>query len=349
MPHQRARRPAGFTLVELLVVIAIIAVLIALLLPAIQQTRESGRRQACGNNLKQIGVGIACFESARGRLPAGYSFFSGTNATQFANTPYWGWAVFILPYIEQRDLYDSLNSSGRRLSTLYVSGAATADIALLQSPISTYRCASDQAPVLNSLCQFGFTNPFPVATSNYVASTGAECVTGSSCYGGYANSSNIAACTVANPADYCAPYNTVDVGGAFFGRADVNASPPGTGPRGLPLTQVGDGLSKTIAVGERGMKNYAAVWAGAGHAGYMNEGTARTLARPPYLNNDFILQTGTTTNQGKWFTSSHPNGVQFLYLDGSVEFLSDRTDQATVTRLTNRNDGQTTPYVFPTL
>jgi len=258
--------------------------------------------------------------------------------------------VFILPYMEQRDLYDRLNPSGRRLSTLYVSGAAAADIALLQTPISTYRCASDQTPVLNALQTFGTTSPSPflLATSNYIASAGADCVTGSSCYGGYANPGNIAACAASSTADYCAPYNAVDPGGAFFGRFDVNASPPGTGPRGLPVSQVGDGLSKTIAVGERGQKNYAAVWAGAGAADYNNVGTSRTLGRPQFqLNFDYVAA-GAAANQGKGFTSNHPNGMQFLYLDGSVDFLSDRTDQTTVVRLANRNDGQSTPYVFPT-
>jgi prepilin-type N-terminal cleavage/methylation domain-containing protein len=131
----------GFTLVELLVVIAIIGTLVGLLLPAVQQAREAARRSSCGNNLKQIGTGLLNFESARKAFPAGYSMFlSG------GGEPCWGWATFILPYIEQADIYDGLSPTSRKLSAIYVASPAAADQALLQSPIQTYRCPSDKTP-----------------------------------------------------------------------------------------------------------------------------------------------------------------------------------------------------------
>ena len=118
----------GFTLVELLVVIAIIGTLVGLLLPAVQQAREAARRSSCGNNLKQIGTALLNFESAKKAFPAGYSLFLPTNGG-----PCWGWATFILPYMEQADIYNGLNPTTRRLSDLYVASPAAADQALLQS------------------------------------------------------------------------------------------------------------------------------------------------------------------------------------------------------------------------
>jgi prepilin-type N-terminal cleavage/methylation domain-containing protein/prepilin-type processing-associated H-X9-DG protein len=122
---------AGFTLIELLVVIAIIAVLIALLLPAVQAAREAARRAQCSNNLKQIGLAIANYESAIGCIVPGYiSFCSSGNCgsaaaatipSQFAvpgynpdphtldNGPGWGWLAMLLPYAEQSPLYAATN------------------------------------------------------------------------------------------------------------------------------------------------------------------------------------------------------------------------------------------------
>src|SRR5208282_2020612 len=90
-----AKRP-GFTLIELLVVIAIIAVLIGLLLPAVQKVRESAARTKCSNNLKQIGLGLYNFESANGYLPSSYR-------PPNASVRY-SWTPLVLPYLEQGNL-----------------------------------------------------------------------------------------------------------------------------------------------------------------------------------------------------------------------------------------------------
>jgi prepilin-type N-terminal cleavage/methylation domain-containing protein/prepilin-type processing-associated H-X9-DG protein len=91
---------SGFTLVELLVVIAIIGVLIGLLLPAVQAAREAGRRSACQNKLRQLGLGLAGHESARGQLPNGADGYGWTSAATNASL-----LVKILPYIELEQLY----------------------------------------------------------------------------------------------------------------------------------------------------------------------------------------------------------------------------------------------------
>jgi prepilin-type N-terminal cleavage/methylation domain-containing protein len=89
---------AGFTLVELLVVIAIIGMLVALLLPAIQAARESGRRSQCQNNLKQIGLAVQSHHDTRKQFPMGRNRFD-----QLAVS----WAYYILPYMEETAIYNS--------------------------------------------------------------------------------------------------------------------------------------------------------------------------------------------------------------------------------------------------
>src|ERR1700735_1861876 len=88
----------AFSLIELLVVIAIIAVLIGLLLPAIQQVRESASRTKCQNNLKQIGIGLHLFNESFGAFPKAGNYQSELS-----------WHVFILPFIEQNNLYEQFN------------------------------------------------------------------------------------------------------------------------------------------------------------------------------------------------------------------------------------------------
>jgi type II secretory pathway pseudopilin PulG len=99
MPKQRQ----AITLVEILVVIGIIAILVMLLLPAVQLMRETARKTTCQNNLRQTGIAIRTHESVKGTLPPGWS----ANA---AGDTGWGWATFILPHLEQQ--YSSESATG---------------------------------------------------------------------------------------------------------------------------------------------------------------------------------------------------------------------------------------------
>src|SRR4051812_34423167 len=106
---RRATVRSGFTLIELLVVIAIIAVLVGMLLPAIQVVRASALRTACQNNLKQLGLATQGYLNDHNRLPAN-GIYTYNGATMVATSP-WSAVSRILPYVEQQSLYRGINFS----------------------------------------------------------------------------------------------------------------------------------------------------------------------------------------------------------------------------------------------
>jgi prepilin-type N-terminal cleavage/methylation domain-containing protein/prepilin-type processing-associated H-X9-DG protein len=132
--HRRPR--AGFTLIELLVVIAIVAVLVGLLLPAVQKVRGAAARSQCQNNLKQIGLALHAYHDANRRFPPGYD--SGYNAVGDDTGPGWGWAAFLLPHVEQQGLFAQI--------TFTQPITAPAHAAARTTPLAVYRCPADQYP-----------------------------------------------------------------------------------------------------------------------------------------------------------------------------------------------------------
>jgi prepilin-type N-terminal cleavage/methylation domain-containing protein len=144
-------RRRGFTLIELLVVIGIIAVLIALLIPAIQKVRESAARSQCTNNLKQLGLAAHAYHDTRGRLPPAvmmpYAEPNNDPLTGGAANPFGpNWAVLILPFIEQESLFAQANPRSYP-GTVDTSNLASYDLSwrsIRGAVIETLLCPSDK-------------------------------------------------------------------------------------------------------------------------------------------------------------------------------------------------------------
>ncbi len=157
LPHSRRER--GFTLVELLVVIAIIGVLVALLLPAIQAARESARRSQCVNNLKQVGLALQNYASARETFPPGdVREADGPDNTKTL----FSWVTLIMPYIEEANVYDRADWQ-IRMEDRVAQGDTTHHLIL-----STFTCPSEQ----NTPADIGIVNNFYGARGNYVGNAG---------------------------------------------------------------------------------------------------------------------------------------------------------------------------------
>jgi len=318
----------GFTLVELLVVIAIIAVLIGLLLPAVQSARESARRASCQNNLKQIGIGLLCHESTKKAFPAGLSV-SLPFSRKWSADEGWGWMVFILPYMEQRSLFDTLQPARRKLSSAFAANAAPEIVAAFQTRISSYVCASDQLPALRD---FGASaQPFQISVATYGAASG---------------NMNGPACS---PSDgWCDdPLYDNDNGGVLIGMLDRTATTtPGRGPLGVKVSSITDGASKTAVVAEKpdggkppNLSCEGVTWPGAIRSHRVQkDGIGSVYGRPGYPPNWDLYGFVTSGGECRGVGSRHPQGLQMLFADGAVVFVSESISSSVLAQTFNRRD-----------
>jgi type II secretory pathway pseudopilin PulG len=308
-------------LVELLVVIAIIAILIGLLLPAVQKVREAAERSQCQNNLKQIGLACHNYHDVNTALPA-----SGTAAS-------YGYLALLLPYLEQNNLYT--NAGIANSPPNYPSPPATSP--LLANSFATLLCPSDPAGI-TSWTNNTDTGSAQVGVTNYFACTGAN-------WGGYTsptdwNSQFPNGGTLdprwGNPStlNQAAPYDGLSEGdGAFVGYyADLSTGVPNNT---ISFASITDGTSNTFMVGEGLINSCNWNW-----WAYYN-GSIRTAAIAP----NATQLDGTSYGAWDWinafgFSSGHVGGVQFVYCDGSVHFISNSISLSAYHAMATRAGGE---------
>ena len=174
------QRRGGFTLVELLVVIAIIGILIAMLLPAVQAIREAARRVQCANNIRQQAFGILNFESSLMRLPPGAHTDRPPVGQNISEGTAWGsgWPIFILPFVEQNNLFQQLifeGGSSYPIGPLHLDNAIANHLVLGDTQLPVYLCPSSpisRRPTVGSpLYEEPMQSP-DVAINHYVGISG---------------------------------------------------------------------------------------------------------------------------------------------------------------------------------
>jgi len=334
MARTRLRSRAGFTLIELLVVIAIIAVLIGLLLPAVQKVREAAARMSCTNNLKQMGLALHTYHDANGKFPWGHQ-----DSNDFYTLP---WAVFILPYIEQGNLYNKFDTKKMFIDPANQTAAAQTRVPVYCCPSSPSngKVFTDTWTAANE----GVGNiTWTVSASDYVVTGGVQ--------GGYRGK-------------FYNPYPG-DINGVMQDNKTYT------------IAGITDGTSNTFLVGENGggpdlyargkliatAPNYSG--APAGFGGVEGHAWADTMNGEVWSGNGFDFATGldgsqrglgnpntcilncnnSGANHGGWY-SFHTGVVNFAFADGSVRSIADSTSGKIVLELITASSGVVIPGDF---
>jgi len=319
------RRGGAFTLIELLVVIAIIAILIGLLLPAVQKVREAASRSRCQNNLKQIGISLHNYIDAHKQLPEGGKYGVYTNGVTNGD---WGsdqgsWITFTLPFMEQDAMYRIINPRDNVYNSVGIGIGGVSNRVL-----KTLRCSSDDYDI-------------NIPTSNYCGSMGPQCVIGPHGYNPYQRYCN------GNANGW--GYNTSPDHGNSTNSADIRGLFNRLGAR-MTLAHVPDGLSNTIAVGEALPRHYDHLQQNGWH-GY-NQGINMVSTIIPINTRsdgrnctDPVRSCPSNWNTSMGFRSNHSTGANFLLADGSVRFIPQSVDHGTYQKMGCRDDGQ--PFTMP--
>ena len=367
-------RLLGFTLIELLVVIAIIAILIGLLLPAVQKVREAAARMQCQNNLKQIGLAIHNFHDTHNFLPSAGSSdgrpLSGgpwPNAGEGTN-----WAVYLMPYIEQDNIWNKQTFRGDAgwTDNQNQPGSSAVNNVTLSAGIvlKMYRCPSDTKPPLirndSNVRDARGNETLQVTRNSYVAIAGAvDRVDGAGLFRESRNTDGSSW--------------SIDFGITAWGGMIVPAFSGVT----LQAVSGADGLSNTMMISEQSAQLRAIASGGRivndqfsvtstggglyrGHPGTYRDASGnlsagqrwmdsrgQTFTTIRYRINQKDGWTCDTPNVGvcnnRWHSeganvplvSNHTGGVNALFGDGSVHFLNEGIDMLTLARLATRDDG----------
>ena len=304
------RKKSAFTLVELLVVIAIIGILVGLLLPAVQAAREAARRMQCSNNLKQIGLALLNYELSHKKFPIGFRDTASTGNLLFDGG--WSWAAALLPFIEQNSLYNSLDMRFHPYGT--GSDPAGQNALAMSVVLPGFRCPSDAAPATTGNNGSNANGTAAIAVSSYCGVLGAF------------------------DGQWCQVSGGVNVRGVRnHGLLVVNES--------RSISAVTDGTSNVLAVGE---VSWRPLVEGEGSVRQYILGNITTSGGPLCTNSGpsnngahMHLRTArhklngpqATGEKQKAFHSYHTGGAHFVFVDGSVHFISEAIEH------TNTNFG----------
>ena len=311
------RGRAAFTLIELLVVIAIIAILIGLLVPAVQKVREAAARTQCTNNLKQLALACHAYQDVHNGLPP----------ARVARDAYATWPVLIMPFIEQANVYKLWD-----IRQGYSSQVPAAQQALI--PI--FFCPSRRDPMLSPANQNGGANGgFTGACGDY------GCCAGSGpSMNTYLGNGAMINGHVTNPGR--GPQSGVN-----------GIDQPNTNPPKLPLIPIlsfnsytklqtiRDGTSNTFLLGEKHVRDGFFGQSGDGDAAYYSGNsydTAQRVAGPGYPL--AISPLDSHSHHNDMFGGPHTGVVVFAFADGSVHDIATSIDVINLGRLANRQDGQ---------
>lgn len=298
MPKKFApsRPHSGFTLIELLVVIAIIAILIGLLLPAVQKVREASNRLRCANNLKQLALAVHSYHDSQGRIP--FNTYGGEYGLGAQSTA-WSWLARLLPHLEQQNIYFA---GGVPTQSLLRSGIISEQFPLFLCPSDGYSNAGPRGDA-------GNLEGLPIGQTNYKGVSGANW--GDDLQGDGANFPTFWRNLGANGS-----FDGHAMGDGIFYRSDFQ--------RSLRLSHIRDGTSSTFMIGEDLPE--MTQWCSWPYANNANG----TCAIPPNIGvgNEYDFPKWNWQNNES-FRSRHPQGLQFAHADGSVTFVRESISLST--------------------